>query len=149
MQKNIEVLNDVTKILIDSEKGFRESAGQLDNEHLSLRNQLNSRAAQRSRLVRSFQSEVQKLGGEPETEGSFRGKVYQNFKKFTGLFKDDDKAALSAIDDGEDYLSDYIQDKLEDQENLTYDTRQLLKSAYKDSCEGERFAELQLEIRKQ
>ncbi len=149
MQNNIEVLNDVTKILIDSERGFRESANQLDSQYLLLKGELSTRAIQRNRLVQSFQQEVRNLGGEPETDGSLRGKVYQNFKKFTGLFKDDDKAALSAINDGEDYLSEYIQDKLEDNEELTYNTRQLLKTAHRDSCEGERFAERHLEIRNQ
>ncbi|MEO0870654.1 MAG: PA2169 family four-helix-bundle protein [Pseudomonadota bacterium] len=136
---NIEVLNDVTKMLIDSQKGYEKAAEIVEDSH-AFSTELTRRAADRATLVGAFQAEVRTLGGEPDTEGGLLGKAHRGFTDFASKFQDNRKAAFDAIDDGEDYLADRIEDKLE-KDGLSQGTRDLLARAHGAAKEGERIAD--------
>ncbi|WP_298916625.1 PA2169 family four-helix-bundle protein [uncultured Algimonas sp.] len=139
MTKDIDILNDVTKVLIDSHKGY-ETCVEVSDDSYALQSNFRERAERRAGLIREFQAEVQKLGGAPSTAGSVAGAAHRAWTSFTTLFADDEKAAIEAIDDGEEFLADKIEDVLKD-EALQPRTRELLQKAHADAREGERFAD--------
>jgi uncharacterized protein (TIGR02284 family) len=140
MANDIDVLNSVTKTLIDSHKGY-ETCVEASDDSYALQQNFRERAARRAELIREFQAEVQTLGGEPNTAGSVAGAAHRAWTSFTTIFADDEKAAIEAIDDGEEFLADKIQAELEAQTLLAPRTRELLQKAHADAREGERFAD--------
>ncbi|MGB3455594.1 MAG: PA2169 family four-helix-bundle protein [Litorimonas sp.] len=140
MANDIDVLNDVTKTLIDSHKGY-ETCVEASDDSYALQSNFQERAQRRAELIREFQAEVQTLGGQPSTSGSVAGAAHRAWTSFTTLFADDEKAAIEAIDDGEEFLADKIQAELETNTTLAPRTRELLQKAHADAREGERFAD--------
>ena len=138
--KTVDILNDVTKTLIDSQKGYQQAAEKVD-ENYALRSQFLQRADQRQQMINRFQSRVRTFGAEPQTEGGVTGAAHRMWNDFTSMFQSDEKAALNAIDDGEEFLAEQVGDKLDDNE-IDMESRQLLRQAYTSAKQGERFAEI-------
>jgi len=139
-EKNIEILNDVTAKLIDSCKGYNMCAD-VAEDNLVLKNQFKQRESARQQLVNEFKSKVSELGGEVENSGTVGGSAHRAFTQFMSVFKDDSKAAVDALDTGEEHLAEYIADKRKES-GLHADTTLLLNRAHASALEGERFADL-------
>lgn len=139
MKNDIKALNDVTQTMIDSYKGY-EKCLEIADDSSALTNSFRERATRRSQLINDFQAEVRSLGGEPETDGSALGAAHRGWANVTSAFQDDRKAAVEAIDDGEDFLAGKIENQLEDND-IRPRTRDLLQQAHSSAREGERFAE--------
>ena len=139
MTKDIDVLNDVTKTLIDSRKGY-ETCCEVADDSFALQSNFQARAQRRRLLVKEFQDEVSSLGGEPEDNGSIAGSAHRAWTEFTTMFSNDQKAAAEAIDDGEEHLAKKVEDKLKE-DALSPRTRLLLAKAMSDAREGESFAD--------
>lgn len=137
--KQIDALNDITKVLIDSQKGY-EKAYEMTGETYALKPQFLHRAQERSKLIDRFQTQVRSLGGEPQTEGGMLGGAHRGWMKFTSLFQDDEKAALESIDDGEEYLAEQVEQRLQ-RDDIHGETRALLTAAYQSARQGEAFAD--------
>lgn len=135
----IDALNDVTKVLIDSRKGY-EKCAEIADESFGFRAQFQKRAGDRATLVDQFQQQVRALGGEPQTEGGALGALHRGFTEFSSMFRDDKKAALEAIDDGEEHLAESIRDRLEKSE-VQGQSRTLMEKAYSSARSGEAFAD--------
>lgn len=135
----IDALNDVTKVLIDSQKGY-EKCAELADESFAFRSHFQMRASDRADLISRFQQHVRSLGGEPQTDGGTMGNLHRALTEFSSMFKDDKKAALEAIDDGEEHLADSIKDRLEKSE-IQGQSRALLQEAYASARKGEAFAD--------
>lgn len=136
---DIDALNDVTKVLIDSRKGY-EKCAEIADESFGLRSQFQQRAKDREMLISRFQAQVRTFGGEPQTEGGTLGALHRGFTQFASVFKDDKKAALEAVDDGEEHLANAIKDRL-DKPELQSSSRDLLQEAYSSARSGEAFAD--------
>ena len=139
-KRDIKVLNSVTKTLIDSCKGY-ETCCEVSDDDYSLQQEFKRREQERRDLVAEIQMHVRKIGGDPEEDGSMAGAVHRGFTRFSSLFRDDEKAAISALDDGEEHLAEKIEDKLEDDELLP-ETRTLLQKAHTSAKSGETFADM-------
>lgn len=137
---NIKVLNSVTKTLIDSCKGY-ETCAEMTDENYSLRSEFLRRKSEREQIIQEFQNQVTELGGEPETNGSMSGAVHRGFTRFSSVFQNDEQAAVSALDDGEEFLAEKIEDKLEDNA-LPPRATALLQKAMASAKSGERFADM-------
>jgi len=137
--KNVDVLNSVTKMLIDSQRGYLKAVEKTDATN-PLRPEFERRSNDRQNLIREFQSKVETLGGKPETEGGALGALHRAFLDFSTWFQDNDEATLEAIDDGEELLGDQVEKKLKEEE-LDMQTRELLSKALGAAREGERFAD--------
>lgn len=135
----IDALNDIIKLLIDSRKGY-EKARELVGGDYAFAPELARRASDRATLIAGFQARVQALGGKAETEGSALGTAHRGFMDFSSLFRNDSKAAFSAIDDGEEHLAKKIKSKMEEK-NLSIESRDLLARALASAQSGESFAE--------
>lgn len=140
MTNDIDVLNTVTKTLIDSRKGYETCCKVVDDSY-ALKTNFQERAQRRLLLIEAFQAEVTSLGGEPVTSGSVTGKAHRAWTSFTSIFADDEKAVAEALDDGEEFLADKIQKNM-DLPNLKPTTRELLLNAQVDARDGERFADM-------
>lgn len=141
MAKNptdIDILNQVTQTLIDSHKGY-EMAYQMIEDHEDLRTILAERSAERLALVARFQNAVVERGGEPETNGTPLGVMHRGVVKVSRLFQSNLYAALTAIDDGEIYLMDEVEDRLK-LTTLSPETRHLLNIALDSAIDGDAFA---------
>lgn len=135
----ISALNDVTKMLIDSQKGYEMAAEVADDNH-HLSQSFKSRATQRGDLVNKFQQRVRDLGGEPQTEGGVLGSLHRSMTEFSSIFTSNEKAALNAIDDGEERLAEKVSNELE---NGTFSalSQDLMGEARQSARMGERFAD--------
>lgn len=138
--RDIKVLNSVTKTLIDSCKGYQTCVDVSDDSY-ALQTEFTRRKAERDALVQEFQTHVRSLGGQPETNGSMTGAVHRGFTRFSTIFRDDEAAAISALDDGEEFLAEKIEDKL-DVNELNSQSVQLLEKAMSAAKSGERFADM-------
>ncbi|MFC6198426.1 PA2169 family four-helix-bundle protein [Ponticaulis profundi] len=138
---NVDIcaLNHVTRTLIDSSRGYEMACEMVDENNIPLRRKLIDRAEERRRLVARCQSEVRILGGDPETDGGMVGNIHRAFTRFSCLFQDDQHAAFRAIDDGEEFLIDDVEDKLK-KPDLDRRTRQILEAICECAREGEDFA---------
>lgn len=137
--KNAEILNDVTKTLIDSYKGYNEACEKADDS-FALRNEFRQRASERQQLVNEFQQQVRSYGEQPETDGGIAGTMHRGWMNFTSAFQDDEKAALESVDSGEEHLAESIEGKLKE-DGLDTNTRQLLQKAHASAKAGERWAD--------
>ena len=135
----ISALNDVTKMLIDSQKGYEMAAEVADDDH-HLSQAFKSRATQRGYLVNKFQQRVRDLGGEPQTEGGVLGSLHRSMTEFSSIFTSNEKAALNAIDDGEERLAEKVSNELENGKFSAL-TQDLMGEARQSARMGERFAD--------
>ncbi len=137
--KNIEVLQDVTAKLFDSCEGYQMCADIVEDNQ-TLKNEFLQRKSSRNFLVNEFKAKIASLGGEVKDSGSAAGALHRGYTKFLNIFKDDEEAAVDALDDGEEYLAEYIEKKrIED--GLRTDTLTLLNKAHASAKAGERFAD--------
>ncbi|GLQ23752.1 hypothetical protein GCM10007853_16260 [Algimonas ampicilliniresistens] len=136
-EDTIEELNDVTRLMIDSYKGYREAADESDDSW-ALKSEFNQRAEARSKHIASIQGYVRQLGGEPSTHGTMRGAVHRGWMNFANTFRDDEKGAVESVENGESFLAHRIEDCIEDGQLDTTGT-QLLKTAYADVCSSAKF----------
>lgn len=136
---DIDALNDVTKTLIDSQKGYQKVC-EISDDSFKLRGKFQSLAAERADLIQAFQNQVRHYGGEPQTSGGMGGSMHRAWTDFTTLFQDDEKAALEAVEGGEEHLAKEAASKLENEE-LDISTRELLQRAQASACYGENFAD--------
>lgn len=136
---NVETLKDVTKMLIDSRRGYAEAADNVDDDFM-FQQEFQQRADQRQMLVNKFQQRTEALGGQAATDGTANGALHRLAMDFASIFGDDREKALDAIDDGEERLAEHIEAKLKS-EKLDAETRMLLQEAHRAATEGECFAE--------
>lgn len=101
--KDVTALNTLIATLLDSIDGYQKSAGDIDNQALA--DKFNARARERQSAVTKLQAAVAAAGGNPEDEGTLLGgahRVFQSLKET--VMGRDDKAIVSEIERGEDYL---------------------------------------------
>src|SRR6476469_7135741 len=108
----ISTLNTLIATTIDSVTGYENSAKDIDNERF--REIFRERANERQQIVEELRSEVRRLGGNPEDDGSFLGKVHQRFEDLKAAITGrDEKAIINEVERGEDYLKEKWQAALQ------------------------------------
>ena len=122
-------LNDLIATLRDGEEGFRASAEKLANPEFRRLFDMYSR--QRGRFVAELQSEVARIGGEPQSTGSASGALHRGWIGLrTALVGSDDHAILSEAERGEDSAVKTYRTALT--KDLPSDIRDVLERQYKD-----------------
>ena len=108
----ISTLNTLIATTIDSITGYENSAKNIDNERF--REIFRQRADERQQVVEELRSEVRRLGGDPEDDGSFLGKAHQRFEDLKAAITGrDDKAIINEVERGEDYLKEKFEAALQ------------------------------------
>jgi uncharacterized protein (TIGR02284 family) len=132
--ETISTLNTLIATTIDSITGYEDSAQNIDNERL--REIFRQRASERQQVVESLRSEVRRLGGNAEDDGSFLGKAHQRFEDLKAAVTGrDEKAIINEVERGEDYLKDKFETAL-DSDALTGESRAVVERCYQSVRSG-------------
>ncbi|MEK2610299.1 PA2169 family four-helix-bundle protein [Pseudomonas shirazensis] len=98
----IDVLNDLIEYSKDGEKGFKTSAEDVKNPELKAF--FVKRAAGCATSAAELQSEVRRLGGDPETTTSVSADLHRGWVNLKSLLTGkDDEAILNEVERGEDH----------------------------------------------
>jgi uncharacterized protein (TIGR02284 family) len=97
----ISTLNNLIETCRDGQNGFQTAADGVKNAELKQLFQQYSR--QRAGFVGELQSEVRRLGGDPENSGSVAASLHRGWIDIkAAVTGDDDKAVVSEAERGED-----------------------------------------------
>src|SRR5262249_32730294 len=126
-QDVIAVLNNLIETCKDGENGFRAAAdGVLNSELKSL---FWSYAQQRARYAIELQSEVRRLGEDPENRGTLAAALHRGWINIKSVVsRQDEGAIISECERGEDSARSNYQDAL--QEDLPADVRALIERQF-------------------
>jgi uncharacterized protein (TIGR02284 family) len=99
--KVISTLNGLIETLKDGEQGFKTAAEGLQDPEVKTLFQQYSR--QRSDMARQLQSEVRRLGGDPEKSGSVAGAAHRGWINIKSVVTGkDDGSIIAEAERGED-----------------------------------------------
>jgi len=130
----ISTLNTLIATTIDSVTGYENSAKDVDNERY--REIFRQRANERQEIVEELRSEVRRLGGNPEDDGSFLGKTHQRFEDLKAAITGrDEKSIINEVERGEDYLKEKWQAALESGD-LRGESHDLIQRCYQSIKAG-------------
>ena len=133
-QDEISTLNTLIATLIDSVTGYEDSAANIDNSRL--KELFRDSARERQRVVEDLRSEVRRLGGNPEDDGSFLGKTHQRFLDLkAAIAGHDEKAVINETERGEDYLKEKFETAL-NSGTLSGECRAVVERAYQSVRKG-------------
>ena len=130
----ISTLNTLIATTIDSITGYEDAAS--NSEPGRFQQLFRERAGERQRVVEDLRSEVRRLGGNPEDDGSFMGKTHQRFLDLKAAITGrDDKAIINEVERGEDYLKEKFETAL-NSDTLSGECRTAVERAYQSVREG-------------
>jgi len=130
----ITTLNTLIATLIDSVTGYEDAATNAEGGRFQ--EIFRERAQERNRVVEELRSEVRRLGGNPEDDGSFMGKTHQRFLDLKAAITGrDDQAVINEVERGEDYLKEKFETALNG-DTLTGDVRAAVERAYQSVRSG-------------
>ena len=130
----ISILNTLIATLIDSVTGYEDAAA--NSEEGRFVQLFRERAGERQRVVEDLRSEVRRLGGNPEDDGSFLGKTHQRFLDLkAAITGHDEKAIINEVERGEDYLKEKFETALSSGD-LGGETRTAVERAYQSVRAG-------------
>ena len=134
-------LNTLLATLTDSINGYRESAEHVQNP--SFKQLFLESAEERSRVAEDLRTEVRRLGGDPNDDGSVLGKTHQVFLDLkAAVTGHDDKAIINETERGEDYLKEKFEAALQS-DKLVGDSRTVVERAFESVRRGhDRVAEI-------
>ena len=131
---DLTILKTLTSTLNDSIKGYRESAEKVESPEF--RRMFTDFAQQRERAAGELKSEVRRLGGEPDDDGSTMGSLHQTWLDLKAAITGrDDKAIINEVERGEDYLKEKFETALAD-DKLGIECRAVIERAYQSVREG-------------
>ena len=132
--EEISALNTLIATTIDSVTGYENSAKDVDNQRFA--EIFRERANERQQVVEQLRSEVRRLGGNPEDDGSLLGKTHQRFEDLkAAVTGQDEQSIVNEVERGEDYLKEKFETALESGE-LTGESRQVVERAYQSVRSG-------------
>ena len=130
----IATLNTLATTLIDSVNGFEDAASNTESENL--RSLFRDWANQRQQAVEELRSEIRRLGGNPDDDGSFLGKTHQRFLDLkAAVMGRDDQAVINEVERGEDYLKEKFETALNG-DMLSGEGRMAVERAYQSVRAG-------------
>jgi uncharacterized protein (TIGR02284 family) len=123
-EETISVLNDLIQISKDGEREFHDCAEEVtDPELLKFFTETSQRCAEG---VTMLQEEVRRLGGDPETEGSFSGTAHRMWANLKTVVAGADKGSiLQECERGEQHAVKAYEKAL--QEDLPTDIRSMVE----------------------
>ncbi|MGQ0593863.1 MAG: PA2169 family four-helix-bundle protein [Gammaproteobacteria bacterium] len=126
-QNVISTLNGIIETCKDGEEGFRACAEKVPNAEL--RDVLMERSEHCAKSAQELQSEVRRLGGDPETHGSVLGALHRRWLDVkTAITGKEEVAVLAECERGEDMAVVAYKDALA--QDLPSDVRKLIERQY-------------------
>lgn len=110
---DVATLNSLIATTIDSVDGYAEAAK--DSESGRFAAIFNDRSAERRAVMTKLQSEVTRLGGEPEDDGTMLAGAHRMFVNLKSVVTGrDEKAIVDEVERGEDHIKAKFEDALAD-----------------------------------
>jgi uncharacterized protein (TIGR02284 family) len=133
-QEEISTINTLIATLIDSVTGYEDAAS--NSEAGRFTEMFRDRASERQRCVEDLRSEVRRLGGNPEDDGSFMGKTHQRFLDLKAAVTGrDDQAIINEVERGEDYLKEKFETAL-NHGDLSPESRSVIERVFQSVRSG-------------
>ena len=107
---DIALLNDLITTLIDSADGYEQAAEVTDQQNL--KSEFLNLASQRRRIVEEFRTQVRRLGGTPEDDGTLLAAAHRQFLNLRSAFQSGTKTALGEVERGEDHIKNKFESAL-------------------------------------
>jgi uncharacterized protein (TIGR02284 family) len=112
---DISTLNDLIGTTYDSVNGYTEAAKYSDNQRFVAL--FNARAVEREAAIRMLRSQVIRLGGKPDDNGTILGGAHRMFMNLKSVVTGRDEAAITAeVERGEDHIKAKFEDAIADTE---------------------------------
>jgi uncharacterized protein (TIGR02284 family) len=124
---DIRTLNTLIETTLDSADGYSEAAKKAANS--SYKNLFEQWAAERRQIVSDLQSQVRKLGGTPDDDGSVLAAGHRMFLKLRETMGKDDAGVIDEVERGEDFIKARYEAALKDHE-LSASVRDAVAQAY-------------------
>ncbi|MDB5686423.1 MAG: hypothetical protein JWR77_1012 [Rhizorhabdus sp.] len=131
---DIRTLNSLIATTLDSVDGYTTAAEDADNSRYA--QAFRARAAERRGVVQALQTEVSRLGGNPEDDGTILAGAHRAFLNLkAAVTGKDDKAIVNEVERGEDHIKHKFDDALQDSE-LSGPVLAAIRSAYESVRAG-------------
>jgi uncharacterized protein (TIGR02284 family) len=126
--RTVHVLNDLLEVTKDGEEGFERAAAEVEDH--TVREAL-AQCASNCRIgAQELASQVRRLGGEPDYDGSPTGALHRGWMNLKAMISGHDTTAvLNECERGEDYAKGRYRRALE--EDLPADIRMLIQDQYR------------------
>ena len=125
-QEAVSTLNDLIETLKDGKNGFETAAS--DVKDANVKAIFTEFAQQRSQLASELQSEVRKLGGDPEKSGSVSATMHRGWINIKSALGGGEKSILNEAERGEDVAVKSYEKAL--QQNLPGDLSSVVRRQY-------------------
>ncbi len=133
-QHDIEVLNGLIEITLDSAHGYDDAAKDVRNPRF--KTLFGARAMERKQVTAELQTEVRRLlGGHPETSGTFMGKAHRTFLNLKSALFSNDEVVVNEVEAGEDRIKAKYEKAFNDPD-ISAPVRDLISRAYVSVREG-------------
>ena len=130
----LTVLKTLTDTLADSVNGYRDAAQHVDSAEF--RQMFTQLGDERSQVLSDLQSELARLGGSAERDGTTLGSLHQGWLDLkASITGHDDKAVINEVERGEDYLKEKFETALNSDE-LSGESRSVVERAYQSVRSG-------------
>ena len=115
-EHDVKILNSLIETTIDSVDGYEKAAQEARNPEF--RRIFEERAFERRRVMDDLRSEVARMGGEVEDDGSVLAKAHRSFLKIRDAIAGggDDKQVIDEVERGEDFIKAKYETAMRDNE---------------------------------
>jgi uncharacterized protein (TIGR02284 family) len=127
-EHDIQQLNSLIEATLDSADGYRDAAKAAGQSQFSIL--FARRAAERREVVLRLQSEVRRLGGEPERDGTVIAAAHRWFVNLKNTVSGSDDAIVAEVEEAEDHVKEAFETVLRDP-RVSVAVRTLIGAAYK------------------
>lgn len=124
---DVETLNDLVSLCLDSSKGYLEAANTSKNASLS--ELFRTRSQERTRIATEMQAEIRKLGGTPNEHGTLAGATHRVVLDVMALVGNDTKVAITEVERGEDVIKDAFEKRMT-KDDVSTSVRTLITQCY-------------------
>ena len=115
IEHDVEILNDLIQVTLDSARGYEEAAS--DAKNPGFKAVFGRHAMRRKELSGHLQSEVSRLlGSRPASRGTAAGAVHRTFMNLKNALTGSDTTLVESVEAAEDYLKDRYEQALKDAE---------------------------------
>ncbi|URW74753.1 PA2169 family four-helix-bundle protein [Sphingomonas donggukensis] len=131
---DIRTLNGLIATTLDSVDGYQEAAKDTENSRYA--SMFTDRANERRQVVTDFQSEVRRLGGNPEDDGTILAGAHRVFLDLkASITGQDDQAIVNEVERGEDHIKAKFEAALKDTD-LSPETRAAVERGWGSVKQG-------------
>jgi uncharacterized protein (TIGR02284 family) len=132
-ERNIEVLNSLIQTTIDSVDGYERAAEVADDAALS--DLFRQFASDRRDALATLRNQVERLGGDPEDDGSMLAAAHRTFLNLRRYVQVDRKAAIMEVERGEDFIKTKYEEAIDDSD-ISEDVRDTISDCYDTVLRG-------------